>query len=64
MEVKVRLYNEVFKLNKFLKNDILAPDRAKYSTHYINCIENIKRIQNKYNLTVDKDILFKSFMYD
>jgi len=64
MEVKVRLYNEVFKLNKFLKNDILAPERARYSTHYINCIENIKRIQNKYNLTVDKDILFKSFMYD
>jgi hypothetical protein len=63
LEVKIRLYNEVFKLNRLLKNDILSPEKARFSTHYINCIENIRRIQNKYNLELDKDILFKSFMY-
>jgi hypothetical protein len=63
LEVKVRLYNEVFKLNRLLKNDVLSPDKARFSTNYINCIENIRRIQTKYNLEIDKNILLKSFMY-
>lgn len=63
LEVKIRLYNEVFKLNRLLKNDVLAPDKARFSTNYINCIENMRRIQTKYNLEIDKNILLKSFMY-
>jgi hypothetical protein len=63
LEVKVRLYNEVFKLNRLLKNDVLSPDKARFSTNYINCIENMRRIQTKYNLEIDKNILLKSFMY-
>ena len=63
LEVKIRLYNEVFKLNRLLKNDVLSPDKARFSTNYINCIENMRRIQTKYNLEIDKNILLKSFMY-
>ena len=60
-KLKEKLYEDVFMKIKNVKNIILIPRKASYSFHD-SCVENIKRIQKKTKLELDKSTLIKCFL--